>query len=1056
MSSTRVGKGIAIKSSATPPSPIHGRGILGSNEDDDPIWRKPDGTVITINQPGGTQGPQGDPGPQGDQGPQGEQGPQGNPGVGGSNSHASVSALRASVDHLTVTTANTADHGTPGDGGGAQFYWSSTSTATDDNGSVIKPSAVSGAGRWLMMPGPRNVLQFGAKCDSTTDDYAAFRAAIDSFTHTQRGGILHVPGKVNETYRLSSTLHINRSIILQGVSGGTNGNSRMVFDRGVAGLVIHSSDSATDSGLSGRAEASVVRDIAIVSVGTGSDWVTGQIMVEGSLIKPTNSNRNGFNYVAHLLSGTSQVNGATEPTWPVPVLRKPSTVYSLGEFTYSGEVVLECTTAGTSSGSNMRFDPVIGNTTVDGSVTWTTVIGAYVDDDQIRWYSHLAHGITVHTRCRIENYLVSGFAGDGIHILGAVSGNPYSNANNWFIENGRSESNSRHGYYAEGTDANAGVAIQADASANGFWGFYDISDLGNTYVACHTADNFGNGTNTGGPYFMGSGNGSCQLIGCYSEGGQNSGSQLWNAGGSFVVGGLHYSGFNSLSSGIAYADTVSNRLNVLNKTLDRVFQVGINDEPTYGIARPICWEFTSGDLEKWTLERDVLGSGAYKHMWSWFHQNVSAVPLAMTGQNHVDGTRAVFPVGHQNSTNNAYPQHISTDPNKLIDGKRCNKGDRYEDVSLSGQGTALGKICTQAGQAYPPWQASHAYSVGDHVGVDAFGYFLYFKCTTAGTSGAAQPVWNSSGTTADGGGSLVWTVGYSDYSSWAATTAYAVGDLVKPVVRNGLVFECYEAGTSGGSEPTWSGVYFGDDQTTLDGTVRWQLKKWDWQCAKFASFGSWADPIFEHNEIGTAQTVGLTVQNLTAAADGAQQYSPVIELIGQGRKTDATAASQTVKWGLQTRPIQGAANPTADLVFLRSINGASYAEEWSFKYSTGLPQLHGPSAFAIYNGSTNGWYLGSDVELIIGDSAKFTFNATKFWPTVNNSFECGQAGFLWAKVSTTDIDMDGFLKWTNASLVQTTVGAAGAASAPPASPEKYLQIKGTDGTVYVVPAYLAS
>jgi hypothetical protein len=51
---------------------------------------------------------------------------------------------------------------------------------------------------------------------------------------------------------------------------------------------------------------------------------------------------------------------------------------------------------------------------------------------------------------------------------------------------------------------------------------------------------------------------------------------------------------------------------------------------------------------------------------------------------------------------------------------------------------------------------------------------------------------------------------------------------------------------------------------------------------------------------------------------------------------------------------------------------------------------------------------------------------------------------------------DGKLKWSAAGNVQTTVGAAGAASSLPASPSKYLKIIGNDGQTYVIPAYLAS
>lgn len=49
----------------------------------------------------------------------------------------------------------------------------------------------------------------------------------------------------------------------------------------------------------------------------------------------------------------------------------------------------------------------------------------------------------------------------------------------------------------------------------------------------------------------------------------------------------------------------------------------------------------------------------------------------------------------------------------------------------------------------------------------------------------------------------------------------------------------------------------------------------------------------------------------------------------------------------------------------------------------------------------------------------------------------------------------GLHKWASGNE-QTTVGAAGAASALPASPTKYLKVVGSDGTTYVVPAFLAA
>ncbi len=53
------------------------------------------------------------------------------------------------------------------------------------------------------------------------------------------------------------------------------------------------------------------------------------------------------------------------------------------------------------------------------------------------------------------------------------------------------------------------------------------------------------------------------------------------------------------------------------------------------------------------------------------------------------------------------------------------------------------------------------------------------------------------------------------------------------------------------------------------------------------------------------------------------------------------------------------------------------------------------------------------------------------------------------------IDANGFLKWGTAARAQTTVGAAGGASALPATPTKYLQVKDSAGTTLVIPAYAA-
>jgi hypothetical protein len=95
-------------------------------------------------------------------------------------------------------------------GGGGPFHYDAFSTATDNSGTVIKPTAVSGAGRWLRIySGAINVKWFGAKGDGSNDDTTAIQAAINALTiqainsDEASAGVVHLPAG---TYKVSATL----------------------------------------------------------------------------------------------------------------------------------------------------------------------------------------------------------------------------------------------------------------------------------------------------------------------------------------------------------------------------------------------------------------------------------------------------------------------------------------------------------------------------------------------------------------------------------------------------------------------------------------------------------------------------------------------------------------------------------------------------------------------------------------------------------------------------------------------------------------------------------
>ena len=78
--------------------------------------------------------------------------------------------------------------------------------------------------------------------------------------------------------------------------------------------------------------------------------------------------------------------------------------------------------------------------------------------------------------------------------------------------------------------------------------------------------------------------------------------------------------------------------------------------------------------------------------------------------------------------------------------------------------------------------------------------------------------------------------------------------------------------------------------------------------------------------VSTDAAIGFLLANNTDAAAGAQQYSPMLVLEGQGWRTDTTAETREVQWGFQNVPVQGAANPTTYLLIQTNVNDAGWTE----------------------------------------------------------------------------------------------------------------------------------
>ncbi len=91
----------------------------------------------------------------------------------------------AIVDTISALKAAANTHGAilvlgyhaAGDGGGGLFRWDAASTAADNLGTIITPTAAPATGRWIRLyDGPVEAKWFGAKGDGVADDTAALNA----------------------------------------------------------------------------------------------------------------------------------------------------------------------------------------------------------------------------------------------------------------------------------------------------------------------------------------------------------------------------------------------------------------------------------------------------------------------------------------------------------------------------------------------------------------------------------------------------------------------------------------------------------------------------------------------------------------------------------------------------------------------------------------------------------------------------------------------------------------------------------------------------------------
>lgn len=109
------------------------------------------------------------------------------------------------------------------------------------------------------------------------------------------------------------------------------------------------------------------------------------------------------------------------------------------------------------------------------------------------------------------------------------------------------------------------------------------------------------------------------------------------------------------------------------------------------------------------------------------------------------------------------------------------------------------------------WQANRYTVLGDLIKVVNSGTTYYYKCSSAGTTGSAQPTWGADTVTDN-------TVEWTKFNeAWSPNTPYAINNIVMVLISTGVYYyKVITAGISGALQPDWL------SKIVADGNVTWQ------------------------------------------------------------------------------------------------------------------------------------------------------------------------------------------------------------------------------------------
>jgi hypothetical protein len=390
-----------------------------------------------------------------------------------------ITALRASTIYVAAPTviATTKGYNSIGDGGSADWYYDTLSSATETP-FIIKPTAVTGLGRWIkIFKGVVRAKEAGIKTDGT-DQTASLNSL---FLNNSVKDVLFDDGDVTINGKVNAQ---GKKIVFQntgkikGVAGNSDTLTNAFIDADYTQQIFDTTLTVTNLNEKNRR-------VSLLWFGAKPDYVN-------------NTTRGTDNLTAFNKAKAALIN--SEPSNPYYALR--GTLYiPEGKYYFSNTLVVDATIKVQGSDGDYRIwgtrlffpNTVTGMKLVPpnaGSGIYGGM-GIVIERLEINvtgpvgtnWH---IHGIDCQAVATMRSVGINGFSGNGINVAADVN-NGTQNSSETLIERCYTSFNRGAGLWMTGGDANIIRVSSFEAIMNGSKGIAETAFLGNHLEDCHIA-----------------------------------------------------------------------------------------------------------------------------------------------------------------------------------------------------------------------------------------------------------------------------------------------------------------------------------------------------------------------------------------------------------------------------------------------------------------------------------------------------------------------------------------------------------------------------------------